>query len=750
MSAELNLVTQLAIILIAAGIFTIISKALKQPPILGYIVAGFLVGPELGLFPQFDMDSVHQWSELGIIFLMFGLGLEFSFKKLLKIGSSAFITAVTICIGMFIVGIVVGNMMHWTSMESIFLGGMLGMSSTTVIIKSYTDLGLSEKTYAPLIFGTLVFEDLIAVLLMVLLSTLAVTGKFSGAEMLQGIIKLAFFLILWFLVGMYLIPQILKRAKKYLDDEILLIVSIGLCFAMVVFANFAGFSSALGAFVMGSILAETVEGEKIAKITISVKNLFGAIFFISVGMMVSPSVIAQHWLPIIIISLVAICGILVLSTTGVLLAGQGLDAAVHTGFSMAQLGEFSFIIAGLGVNLGIMQHDFIYPMIVATSVLTIFVTPYMIKFGDPVSAWLQKVIPTKIQDKLSPRKTTGKTTKAESNIWGSLLKKGLLRMVLYLVITIAIMATGTSLLGNLVKSILNVDGTWNDLISCAITLLVMSPFLYLMMTGSRQMAEWRDTLLKKNSNNKWPLIALASLRILIVISLIIYVISLYFDLHWWGIIIIIIGIIIFFTATWNNLNKFRKLEDTFLMNFSAKEEMEKRNAPVASKVQERMNEYNILTAKVTIPADFEFAGKPLREMPFRKASGVNILKVLRGSRSFLIPSGECVLMPGDVLVAVGTKEQLEKFKATITEHTYHSSPEDASKEEFTVECISVTKDSPLYGKALKELKMKESGCIVISVARDDKFIANPNANFSFQEGDLIWIAGDKSNVEWYR
>lgn len=750
MSAELNLVTQLAIILIAAGIFTIISKALKQPPILGYIIAGFLVGPNLGLFPQFDADAVHQWSELGIIFLMFGLGLEFSFKKLLKIGSSALTTAGTICIGMFIIGMVVGNMMGWTQMESIFLGGMLSMSSTTVIIKSYGDLGLNDKPYAPLIFGTLVFEDLIAVLMMVLLSTLAVTGKFSGGEMLQGIIKLAFFLILWFLTGMYLIPLILKKAKAYLDDEILLVVSIGLCFAMVVFANYAGFSSALGAFVMGSILAETMEGERISKITISVKNLFGAIFFISVGMMVSPSVIAQHWLSILIIAAVAVCGILLLSATGALLAGQGLDTAVHTGFTMAQLGEFSFIIAGLGIQLGVMEHDYIYPMIIATSVLTIFSTPYMIKLGDPVSNWLQKVVPIKLQEKLAPRKTAVKSTRAENNMWGIIIKKSILRVVLYLVITIAIIAVSNSSLEGAVKSTLHVDGALCSLICCIVTLLVMSPFLYLMMTGSKYMDECRDTLIKKNPNNKWPLIALVSIRILIVMWLVIYVIGRYFDLHWWGIFIIVIGIVIFFTATWNSLNKFRTLEDTFLTNFSAKEEMEKRNAPVASKVNERMNEYNILTAKVTIPPDFGFVGKTLREMPFRKTSGVNILKILRGTHSFLIPSGDCLIMPGDTLVAVGTKEQLDKFKATISENTHHVALEEAQKEEFTVDSISVGKDSHLCGQTLKNLGIRHSGCMVISVARGDKFIANPNANFCFQEGDLVWIAGDKANVEWYK
>jgi CPA2 family monovalent cation:H+ antiporter-2 len=295
MTEELHLVSDLALILISAGIFTIISKALKQPLILGYIVAGFLVGPHLGLFPSVtDTHSVEQWSEIGIIFLLFSLGLEFSFKKLIKVGSSALIMAVTKCIGMFIVGIILGSVLHWTLMESVFLGGLLSMSSTTIIIKAYDDMKLKNKPYASLVFGSLVFEDLIAILLLVLLSTLAVSNKFAGGEMIGSLLKLGFFMVLWFVVGIFMIPTLLKKAQKYINDEILLIVSIGLCFGMVALAEYVGFSSALGAFVMGSILAETLEGEHIMHLTDSIKDLFGAIFFVSVGMMVDPQVIAEH------------------------------------------------------------------------------------------------------------------------------------------------------------------------------------------------------------------------------------------------------------------------------------------------------------------------------------------------------------------------------------------------------------------------------------------------------------------------
>ncbi|MBQ1637752.1 MAG: cation:proton antiporter, partial [Bacteroidales bacterium] len=438
MSEELNLVKDLAVILIAAGVFTIISKALKQPLILGYIVAGFIVGPHLGLFGISSAESVEQWSEIGIIFLLFALGLEFSFKKLLKVGSAALITAGCVCVGMFVMGNIVGHALGWSSMEAIFLGGLMSMSSTTIIIKAYNDLGLKNKAYSTLVFGTLVVEDLIAVVLMVLLTTIATANQFAGGEMLMGLAKLLFFLILWFLVGIYVIPTFLKWVRKYLNDEILLLVAIGLCFGMVTLASFAGFSSALGAFVMGSILSETIEGEHIGKLVVNIKDLFGAIFFVSVGMMVDPKVIAEHWLPILVLTLVTVFGMTVFGSLGALVSGRGLNTAVHTGFSLAQLGEFSFIIAGLGVSLGVMR-GFIYPVVIAVSVITTFTTPYMIKAATPVCNFLYKKLPVRILAKLDPSPDTSvKASAEEQSEWKALLKNYGLRVVLYGVILIAV------------------------------------------------------------------------------------------------------------------------------------------------------------------------------------------------------------------------------------------------------------------------------------------------------------------------
>ena len=750
MSEELNLVADLAVILIAAGVFTVISKALKQPLILGYIIAGFIVSPHLGLVPAISSaESVKQWSEIGIIFLLFALGLEFSFKKLLKVGSSALITAGTIVIGMFLVGMTAGNALGWTSMESLFLGGLLSMSSTTVIIKAYDEMGLKKKPYASLIFGTLVVEDLIAVLMMVLLSTLAVSQQFSGSEMLLSLARLAFFLILWFLVGLYVIPLLLKKAKRFLNDEILLIISIGLCFGMVALASFAGFSSALGAFVMGSILAETVEGERIEHLLTGIKNLFGAIFFVSVGMMVDPAIIGQHWLTILIIAIIAVGGILAFSTTGALLAGQGLDNSVHVGFTMAQLGEFSFIIASLGCSLGVMR-DFIYPVIIAVSVITTFTAPYMIKAGDPASRWLAAKLPPSILAKINPRQNeTVANSSAEKNEWSELLKSYALRIVLYGVILFAILLASKLLLGNLAEKILPfLDEKWRRLICLAITLTVMLPFLYGLAITNGSINLHAPKLLRQRASNRWPILSLMIFRILIAVGFILTAITSYFKLGGWGVLAVIgAGLLIFLIAK-RSFHRISGLEKRFMENFNAREEEERRSKPVTSSLREKLAGYDIHTEIVEVSPDFAYIGKSLREMPFRKHSGINIIKIQRGSKSIQIPSGDEPIYPYDRLIAVGTTAQLQAF-GQIVQDNVTPAPEEEQQSNFTVLGRVLGPDSILTGKSLREADMRRNGCMIISVLHDNKLITNPGPEYRFAEGDTVWIAGEKESCKWY-
>ncbi len=754
MSEEANLVKDLALILISAGVFTIISKALKQPLILGYIVAGFLVGPHMGLFPTVTSTvQVKEWSDIGIIFLLFALGLEFSFKKLIKVGSSALITAITQCLGMFILGFLVGEAIGWSNMESIFLGGMLSMSSTTIIIKAYDDLGYKDKPFAPLVFGALVFEDLIAVVLMVLLSTMAVSNKFAGGEMLIGLAKLAFFLILWFLVGIYMIPTLLKKAHKYLNDEILLLVSLGLCFVMVTLASLAGFSEALGAFVMGSILAETLESEHIMQLTKGIKDLFGAIFFVSVGMMVDPHVIAEHWGTILVLTITVMAGILFFSTSGAILAGQGLDNAVHAGFSLAQLGEFSFIIAGLGVSLGVMR-DFIYPVIITVSVITTFTTPYMIKAGTPAYQYLIRKLPAQFVNKVNSFSSQDrKNTAAAQNEWKRLIRQLAVRVLLYSVILIAIDLGSHLFLDKYIISRLDsLTPFVRNLISVLITIAVMSPFLVGIAISGEDINRSSIKLIKARQANVWPVISLALLRILIAMGFVVSVIASHFHLAFWTILLIIVSGVAFFFIGRRSISKFTSVEDRFMANLNEKEQRQRRMTPVTSSVSDKMSRYNVKTDMITISADSLYAGKMLKDLPFRHKSGVNIVKIIRGSRSIMIPKGEEMVFPYDKLIAVGTKEQLAEFRKDMTDNVYVPEEKDAealAPRAFQLDSITLKEDSWLTGKTLRETDMRSYGCMVISVVSDGQVTTNPKPDYRFKEGDIVWLAGEKSACEWW-
>ena len=743
----MNLVRDLAVILVSAGAFTIISKALKQPLILGYILAGFLVGPHISWFPGITSEeTVHQWSEIGIIFLMFGLGLEFSFKKLLKVGSSALVTAGSKFLGVFVIGFVAGQAMGWSSMESVFLGGLLSMSSTMVVLKSYDDMGLKGKPWAGMVFGTLVVEDLIAILLMVLLSTMAVSNRFAGGEMLFNLTKLGFFLILWFLVGIYVIPTVLKRARKYLNDEILLIVSIGLCFGMVALAEAVGFSSALGAFVMGSILAETIESEHIEHLVAPIKDLFGAIFFVSVGMMVAPAVIAEHWLTILIITLIVMITHILFAGAGILMTGGGLKNAVHTGFSLAQLGEFGFIIAGVGVSLGVMR-EFIYPVIIAVSVITTFTTPYMIKLAGPAYEGLLKVMSPKWVARLNAPEQKTRTTSAEQSEWKKLLKAYFLRILLYGVVLLAIMIGSKRFLEPFAAQLFPALTPFVlKLAVTVVTLLVMSPFLYGMAINTGSINAPATQLLAEKPSNKWPIAGLVLTRTFISISFIISVISSHFHLAGWAIVLLILGGFIFILTARRTMHRYSALEQRFLSNLNEKEESERRRRPVTTSVQNKMMGYDVHLELLDVSSESVFIGRPLKEIPFRAETGANIIKIERGARSITIPSGDMVIFPGDKLLAVGTTEQIERLRTMLAESA--AAPAPAQQAEFEVVPITLHEGSYLTGKTLRNTNMRDYHCMVISVLHGTEFHTNPKPDYEFAAGDVVWIAGETSSCEW--
>lgn len=745
MSEELNLVADLGLILFAAGFFTILFNKLKQPIILGYIVAGFVVGPHLGICPQMaSEEAVKEWSEIGIIFMLFGLGLEFSFKKLLKVGVTAMLIAGIKVLGMFLVGLIAGYILGFDTMECIFLGGLMSMSSASIVLKAYDDMGLKKAPQTQIVFGTLVVEDIMAIVMLVLLSTVAVSNSFSGKEMIWGIGKLAFFLLLWFLVGIYLIPSLLKKARKYINDEILLIVSISLCFLMVSIATYAGFSSALGAFVMGSLLAETTEGERIEKTMKTIKDLFGAIFFVSVGMMLDPAVIARHWVAVLVISILTVVGMVFFTTAGVIVAGKGLRNAINTSFSVAQLGEFAFIIAGLGCSLGVMR-DFIYPVIIAVSVITTFTTPYMIKAANPFVDRLEKKIPKNILDKLTPVHSDLRISKDDENEWKYLWKQYILRIIAYGIILVAILVSSRQHTEPAIARIFpNISELGRDIIVVVITILVMSPFLY-GLGISRGAKDGKANkvafeLISKKPSNRAPMISMMLTRTFITIGFVIALFMMHFKLSIWFILLIAAAGVEFVLIIKRYAKDYSFIEKTFMNNLRAREDKEREEAPVTAAVKDYLGGYDVVLESFTVSSDSSIAGEKLASVPMIKECGVNILKIVRGTHHFLIPSGDETVFPSDRLLAVGTKEQISDFGEALNA-AEEPADDNAGADEFIVKKIELTPDSFLTGKVIGSLDMRSDGCIVISILRGNKFCTNPEPDTVFCEGDIVWLAG---------
>ena len=744
MTEELNLVAELGLILFAAGFCTILFNKLRQPIILGYIVAGFLVGPKLGIFPQMaSQEAIGEWSEIGIIFMLFALGLEFSFKKLLKVGSTAIIIAGIKILGMFLMGLITGYLLKFSTMECIFLGGLMSMSSASIVLKAYDDMGLKKAPHTQIVFGTLVVEDIMAIVMLVLLSTVAVSNKFSGTEMLWGIGKLVFFLLLWFLVGIYLIPTLLKRAKKYINDEILLIVSIALCFVMVSCATYAGFSSALGAFVMGSLLAETTEGERIERTMKSIKDLFGAIFFVSVGMMLDPAVIAQHWVAVLVITVLTVLGMVFFTTTGVIVAGKGLRNAINTSFSVSQLGEFAFIIAGLGCSLGVMR-DFIYPVIIAVSVITTFTTPYMIKAADPCCDRLEKKIPAKILKWITPSHSDVTISKEDESGWKYIWGQYIMRVLFYGIINGAILYASRHYTEPALARIFpNMSELAQDIIVVAVTLPVMTPFLYGLgiSRGAKDGKANRIAfeLISRKPSNRAPMVAMMLTRTFITIGFVIALFMMHFELSFWFIFLLAICGVEFVLLIKRYAKGYSFIEKTFMKNLSAREDQEKENAPVATTVRESLSGYDVVLELFTVSPDSEITGRKLLDIAMLKDCGVNILKIIRGSHNILIPGGEETVYPSDQLLAVGTKEQIAAFGEAM--HEADKPAGEQADKEFVVKRVELDGTSFLTGKVLRNLDMRSAGCIVISVLRGDKFYTNPDAGMDLREGDTVWIAG---------
>ena len=740
------LIADLALILICAGIMTLVFKKLKQPLVLGYIVAGFIASPHFSLTPSvIDTASIHTWSDIGVIFLLFALGLEFSFKKIVKVGGPAVIAALTIIFGMIFLGFTVGSSFGWSKMDALFLGGMISMSSTTIIYKAFEDLGLAKKQFAGLVMSILILEDILAVVLMVVLSTVAVSNNFEGRELLFSVGKLVFFLVLWILVGIYLIPLLLRKAKKLMNDETLLVVALGLCFGMVVLAAKTGFSAAFGAFIMGSILAETIEAEHIEHLVKPVKDLFGAIFFVSVGMMVDPAMIAQYWLPIVIITLTVIVGQLVFATTGVLLSGQNLKTAMQCGFSLTQIGEFAFIIATLGVSLGV-TGSFLYPIVVAVSVITIFLTPYMIRLAEPAYGFVYSHLPGRVRTFLDnyAAASASPTTSKESE-WKKYLGDIVKAVLIYGILCIAICGLSFGLLVPFVEKWIPMP--WAHILSAVVILLALAPFLRtLAIKGSH--SEAFQALWDGSRANRAPLVATVVLRYVLALGFVFYVLARLFHIS--VVLIFLIALVAVFAIISSNFIKHnaQRIERNFMTNFRSRELRAEYLGEKKPEYASRLLSKDMHLADFDVPAEIEWGGKTLAELNFGQRFGIHVVSILRGGLRINIPKATDRVFPQDHIQVIGSDNDLEEFGKQLTQSTVKLEDDRYHSGEMLLRCVPVTGLSPFVGQTIRNSGIREHWhCLVAGVEKEDGQLHTPDVTIPFEEGDILWIVGEKEDVD---
>ena len=739
-----TLIADLALILISASIITLLFKWLKQPLVLGYIVAGLLAGPYVHIFPTVgDIANINIWAEIGVVFLLFALGLEFSFKKLINVGSTAFITATTEVISMLLIGYMVGYLLGWGTMNSIFLGGMLSMSSTTIIIKAFDDLGLRSQRFTGIVFGTLVVEDLIAILMMVLLSTMAVSKDFVGEELLVSVLKVVFFLILWFLIGIFILPAFLKKVKKLMNNETLLIVSLGLCLGMVVLATYTGFSAALGAFIMGSILAETIEAEHIEHIIQPVKDLFGAIFFVSVGMLVNPAVLVEYAWPVIIITLVTIIGKAIFSSLGVLLSGESLNISIKSGLSLAQIGEFAFIIAGLGVSLKVLD-PFISPIIVAVSVITTFTTPYFIRLANPFAEWLYKVLPPKVQEMLA-RYASGKKTVNHDSDWKKLLKNIVGRVIIYSVLLTAIWLLSVKTLYPAVSELFTPVTIWINLAMCLVTLLLMTPFLWALISNKYNSSAIFLKLWEDENYNHGRLVALVLFRVSVAIFFISAVVISCFHLNIGIGVVIAVAVVALILILREDLTQYSRLETHFLTNLNLREEVAKKHHPLKTSFNSEFNNKDIELTSVLVSPYSRYIGKSLGELSFRQEFGVNVVAIVRGDLKIYIPKSSERIYPQDKLAVVGTDGQLQKFRDEIESPQGVPGTEEMYQE-MNLHSFTVNEAFHFLDKSIVQSRLGEKyDSIVVAIERNGELVPL-DKDATFLLGDLVWFVGEREKI----
>ncbi|HIT15264.1 MAG TPA: cation:proton antiporter [Candidatus Avimuribaculum pullicola] len=729
-----SLIGDLALILVVGAVAAIIFKKLKQPVVLGYIVAGFLVGPHFNFFPTIANEAnIDFWAQIGIVILLFSLGLEFSFKKLLNVGGSAVVTALIIVTCMMGIGLIVGHLLGFTFIDALFLGAMLSMSSTTIIIKAFTDLNMRQRKFTAHVFAVLVCEDLFAVVMMVILSSIAINKSVAGEEMLMSILKLVFFLVITFTVGVFVIPTFFNYFRKFINEELLLVTAMGLCMLASIFSVASGFSLALGAFLMGAILAGTCEAEHIEKVVTPVKDLFGAVFFISVGMMVDPVIISEYAGIILLLSVVVIVGMILFGTIGSLVAGQDLKASMETGFSLTQIGEFAFIIASLGMSLGVL-NSYIYPIVVAVSVLTTFGTPYFIKMAEPAYNFVSRHLPERLQFLIVRYSTTETQLDEGQTLWRNIIKRSLWRILLYTVISIAIILLSELYLMPWLENLMGKQ--WGDFIAVVATLVVLAPFLIALAVTGVKRSE-REKLNQQGNNTKLPLVLIFIIRLLAASVLLIgYLGHIYSP---W--VAIILGSIVFIVIVLFFSNKVKRnlhdLEEQFMKNLNERElRRSGRDAVLVS---------DLHMAQVTVGHGCPFVGERLRNADIRRQYGVNVVNIQRGEKSYPIPTADMRIFPGDILGIVGTDSQIQALLPIVEKgETIQSNNDDR---EINFVHFEIGDNSPLIGQTTATARLRDDySALLVAIQRGTEYL-KPDGAIQFCAHDVLWIVGDTRKLE---
>jgi len=730
-----DLISDLGLILSVAAVVTLVFKKIRQPLVLGYIIAGLLVGPHVTIFPTvLDEHSIQIWSELGVIFLLFSIGLEFSFKKVMKVGGTAGITALVTVGVMLAVGFFTGQLLGWNRMDSLFLGGIISVSSTTISVRALEELGLKSQAFAAVVVGVLVVEDVVAVLLLVLLSSLAVSQHFAGGALLWELGKLGFFLILWFAAGVFLVPSLLVRMRKLMNDETLLVVAVALCLTMVVLAVHAGFSSALGAFIMGALLAETVQAERIDQLVKPVKDLFGAVFFISVGMLLDPRMLVQYWPQVLLVSAVVVLFQPLSVMGGALLAGEPLKRSVRIGMSLSQIGEFSFIIATLGLTLEV-TSGFLYPIAVATSAVTTFTTPYMIRASRPLSERLQRLIPTRWLKRLEQYSHQADQVK-ETSAWHRLLRSYLLNMAVFSVLSLTvILGAGPAFMALFGGEVLGVNG---KVAAGLATFLLLLPFLWAMSLRRIERKAYRQLWVNKRQL-RGPLVMLELLRLGAAVLMLALLVNVFFSGRWAlsALVVLTALVAVFFRQRLYHF--YLRMEERFFRNLNQREHSLRRTdlAP-----------WDMHLAQLNVPVDSAAAGQSLKELALREKHGVNIAMIERASgHTLAAPAAADRLLPGDHVLVIGTDEQLAGVQAELDVAREGPVRPATAKEDIRLKRFRIAPQSPLVGVRIHESGLRsEAKAMVAGIERGKQRITNPPGTTVFEANDIIWLVGNGEKI----